>query len=174
MEEGMRTAHSLIFQGKSIYVSSKPLEEHSLMCVWKFVRNAGSENSSSRKDKESQYPMPIRSRSYLRLIGGELLKDPCEHLWRTRSTFWKAELFLHPCGAGGRTAQRLQMKILAPSSKSLLRGTVNRPPNPSSDGENFLQTSEDSARCAATREATGLTGPKPGSKVWSLFENPPK
>lgn len=74
-------------------------------------------------------------------------------------------MFLHPCGAGGRTAQRLQMKILAPSSKSLLRGTVNQQPNPSSDGENFLQTAEGSARCAATREVTGLTRPKPGGKA---------
>lgn len=114
------------------------LEEHSLVHVWKFVRTFGSE----KKDKKSKYPVLLRSRSYPRLIGGEFQKDPWEHLWRTQSTFWKAELFLHPCRAGGRTAQGLQMKILAPSSQSLLRGAVNQPP--SSDGENFLQTTEDS------------------------------
>lgn len=154
MEEGMSTAHSF-FSRERVYAYSKPLEEHSLIHAGKFERTVGSENPSSRKDKKSKYPMPIRSRTYPRLIGGEFQKDPYEHLWRTQSAFWKAELFLHPCGGGGRTAQRLQMKILAPSSKSLLRGTVNQPPNPSSDGENFLQTTEDSARCAATWKPLG-------------------
>lgn len=57
---------------------------------------------------------------------------------------------------------------------SLLRGAANQQPSPSSDGENFMQTAEDSARCAATMEATGLTGTKPRNKIRSSFENSPK
>ena len=146
--------------------------------LWKFVIIVESENLSSRKDKRWKYPMPIKSwitqvtRDEVVESFKKILMNICE-VHRVLSGRQSCSSIPVELVEGQPRDSRWKSwhQAVRPSLKeSLLRGTANQQPSSSGDGENFLQTTEDSARCAATREATGLTR----NKISSSFENSPK
>lgn len=169
----MSTAHSF-FSRERVYAYSKPLEEHSLMHAWKFERTVGFENPSFQKGQKVKIPDAYQVKNLPKINWWRVSK---RSLWTSAED---TECFLE-----GRVVPPSLWRWWkdSPETADENPGTKQQEPaernsEPAAKPQQWWRKlSADYRRLCQVccyLEATGLTGPKPGSKVWSLFEIPPK